>query len=128
MPLQVEQTKLTNSSDNTIYYILGGIIGALVLLIIIIIVALRKTSNNEEDINDADELTDDYDYNLKGAIDEANKLYDDMVKESNVKSQILNSDFKVEDETKVMDKFDLDDNENDELKYNEAPKKKGKHF
>lgn len=124
---------ITGSSDNTIYYILGGIIGALLLLIIIIIIALKKTADKDnEDAIDADELDDDYDYNLKGAIDEANKSYDDMVEESNFKSQILNTDFsnietsKTSEKTRILNDFDnIDD---DDFKPNVAPKKKGKHF
>lgn len=127
---QMAPTTLTNSSDNTIYYILGGIIGALIILIIIIIIALKKTSNKEddEDIKNADELSDDYDYNLKGAIDEANKPYDDMVEESNFKSQILNTDLGDSDKTKVMNNFDNGYDDEEDFKPNVAPKKKGKHF
>ena len=123
---------ITGSSDNTIYYILGGIIGALLLLIIIIIIALKKTSDKDEDAIDTDELDDNYDYNLKGAIDEANKSYDDMVEGSNFKSQILNTDFsnietsKISEKTRILDDFDnKDDND---FKPNVTPKKKGKHF
>lgn len=124
---QMAPTTLTNSSDNTIYYILGGIIGALLILIIIIIIALKKTSNKEEDedIKNADELSDDYDYNLKGAIDEANRHFDDMVEESNFKSQILNTDLRVSEDTKVIDNFD---NDEEDFKPSAAPRKKGKHF
>ena len=116
---------LTNGSDNTVYYILGAIIGTLLLLIIIIVVALRKMSNkNVDDINE-DELSDDYDYNLKDAIDEANKEYDDMVEESNYKSQILNTDLGAVRRTKVMESFDEG---NDGVSEDVAGKKKGKHF
>lgn len=126
---------ITSSSDNTIYYILGGIIGVLLLLIIIVILALRKTAYNEENIKDANELDDDYDFNLKGAIDEANKPYDDMVEESNFKSQILNTDTvntknidstNLSEETRVLD--DLNKKDYEDFTRNVAPKKKGKHF
>ena len=132
---------LANKKDNKIYYILGGIIAVLVLFIIIIIVLLRKTStkyDDEYDVQNEDELDDNYDYSLKNAIDEAksefpdeeNSNFDDMVDSSNVKSQILNAkDYNVfndsgdgvgvDEETR---KFDF--NDNDEFK----TKKKGKHF
>lgn len=125
---------ITSSSDNTIYYILGGIIGVLLLLIIIVIIALRKTADKEENIKDANELDDDYDFNLKGAIDEVNKPYDDMVEESNFKSQILNTDTtnventKFSEETRVLDKFDKKYVEDEGFTPDVGPKKKGKHF
>lgn len=127
---EMAPTMLANTSDNTIFYILGGIIGALLILIIIIIIALKKTSSKDDydDIRDIDELSDDYDYNLKGAIDEANKPYDEMVEESNFKTQILNKDLGISDETKVMNKFESQYNQEDDFRPNVTPKKKGKHF
>ena len=132
---------LANQKDNKIYYILGGIIAVLILFIIIIIILLRKTStkyDDDYDVQDEDELDDNYDYSLKNAIDEANSEvseelnpeFDDMVESSNVKSQILNpKDYNVfrdsgdgvgvEEETR---KFDF--SESEEYK----SKKRGKHF
>ena len=87
---------IKNVKDNKLYIILGSIIGVLIILIIIIIILLKKTSNSEDDdFENADELSDDYDYSLKNAIDEVNnqseQQYDDMVENSSIKSQILNS-------------------------------------
>ena len=82
------------------------------------------SNKNVDDINE-DELSDDYDYNLKDAIDEANKEYDDMVEESNFKSQILNTDLGAVRRTKVMESFDEG---NDGVSEDVAGKKKGKHF
>ena len=114
---------VTSSTDNTIYYILGGIIGALLILIIIIIIALKKTST-KEDFEDSEELPEDYNYSLKGAIEQANKTYDDIEEENNLKSQILNTDKHILEDTKVNNKFDDEDN----FKPNVESKKKGKHF
>ena len=94
-PTNTPATTLKNNTDNSIYFILGGIIGILLILIIIIIIVLKKTGNkeNDEDAKNEDELSDNYDYSLKDAIDEANSEYnDEMVEQSNFKSQILNSD------------------------------------
>lgn len=125
---------LKNNKDNKIYYILGGIIAVLVVLIIIVIILLKKTSNSDDfdgyEAN-ADELSDDYDYSLKNAIDEANnkpqQQYDEIVENSNIKSQILNSTPKDYDVFKDNDSFDetqVYDNFDSEIK----EKKKGKHF
>lgn len=125
---------IKNNKDNKIYYILGGIIAVLIVLIIIIIILLKKTSEKDgfdDEMSNSDELSDDYDYSLKNAIDEANteykQEYDEMVEKSSFKSQILNSTpteydvFKDNDDldkTQVYDDFDLDN----------KGKKKGKHF
>ena len=136
-------SNLVNKKDNKIYYILGAIIGVLLLFIVIIIVLLKKTSAKEYDdydVQDEDELDDNYDYSLKNAIDEANSEtsneigleYDEMVENSNVKSQILNTQnynvfedkgdgVGVDDETKRYDFYGEDD-------FDSRPKKRGKHF
>ena len=129
--------EIQKNTDKKVYYILGGIIGILLIAIIVIIVLLKKTSKPDDmkDIKEADELSDDYDYSLKNAIDEANAAetpkYDEMVENADVKSQILSTEeynvfedkgneFGVSDETK---RFDLNDDER-QIK----GKKKGKHF
>ena len=131
--------ELQKNKNNRIYYILGGIIGVLVIAIIVVIVLLKKTSNKDDiqDIKDADELSDDYDYSLKNAIDNAKSeetpKYDEMVEDSNVKSQILTNpmDYNVfedegdgvgvSDETKRYNMSNDDD-------FKPKGKKKGKHF
>ena len=133
--------ELAKNKDNKIYYILGAIIGVLLIFIIIIIILLKKTSNTDDyDIQDEDELDDNYDYSLKNAIDEAknetaeemNPEYDEIVENSNIKSQILNpTDYNVFDdqgdgvgapeETRRY-------NFNDDDDFDPKPKKKGKHF
>lgn len=131
--------ELQKNKNNRIYYILGGIIGVLVIAIIVVIVLLKKTSNKDDiqDIKDADELSDDYDYSLKNAIDNAKSEetpeYDEMVEDSNVKSQILTNpkDYNVfedegdgvgvSDETKRYNMSNDDD-------FKPKGKKKGKHF
>ena len=122
------------AKDNTIYYILGGIIAVLLIFIIIIIILLKKTSNDEydEDYGDADELSDDYDYSLKNAIDEVNEntdteetsemKFDEMVENSSVKSQILATDYNV-----FRDQDDEVGND-DDYEPDVKSKKKGKHF
>lgn len=133
-PVNTAASTLKNNTDNSIYLILGGIIGILLILIIIIIIVLKKTGNKEdkEDIKNKDELSDNYDYSLKGAIDEANSEYDDeMVERSNFKSQILNSDIqnKEHDEDVDITIFDKTEyQEDDEYKPDTSTKKKGKHF
>lgn len=133
-PVNTAVSTLKNNTDNSIYFILGGIIGILLILIIIIIIVLKKTGNKEdkEDIKNKDELSDNYDYSLKGAIDEANSEYDDeMVERSNFKSQILNSDIqnKEHDEDVDITIFDKTEyQEDDEYKPDTSTKKKGKHF
>lgn len=133
-PVNTAASTLKNNTDNSIYFILGGIIGILLILIIIIIIVLKKTGNKEdkEDIKNKDELSDNYDYSLKGAIDEANSEYDDeMVERSNFKSQILNSDIqnKEHDEDVDITIFDKTEyQEDDEYKPDTSTKKKGKHF
>lgn len=133
-PVNTAASTLKNNTDNSIYFILGGIIGILLILIIIIIIVLKKTGNkeDEEDIKNKDELSDNYDYSLKGAIDEANSQYDDeMVERSNFKSQILNSDIqnKEHDEDADITIFDKTEyQEDDEYKPDTSTKKKGKHF
>ncbi|MCR5146417.1 MAG: cadherin-like beta sandwich domain-containing protein [Clostridia bacterium] len=130
---------IKNNKDNKIYIILGSIIAVLVVLIIVIIVLLKKTSNKEDDdevySENQDELSDNYDYSSKNTINEANNIeetneqesenqYDEIVENSNVKSQILSSaqkQYNTEidddmDETQVYEDFE------DKLK------KKGKHF
>ena len=124
---------LSNNKDNKIYYILGGIIVALVLLIIVVVVLLRRSSNNDDmyDVQEADELDDDYDYSLKNAIDEANtdfdetKKYDEIIENSNIKSQILNP--KEYNVFKDVDESD-DDEYDDEYDEDLNDKKRGKHF
>jgi len=140
-----------NSNDNNkIYYILGGIIGALLLLIIVIAIVLKRTSNEEDDeMMDEDELSDDYDYSLKNAIDEASKnedveskneisssfeneidsnienKIDDVAQENSGKSQILNpTDYNV---FKDVDGEVGVDNNDDYVPDSKA-RKKGKHF
>ena len=133
--------ELAKNKDNKIYYILGAIIGVLLIFIIIIIILLKKTSNTDDyDIQDEDELDDNYDYSLKNAIDEAknetaeemNPEYDEIVENSNIKSQILNpTEYNVFDdqgdgvgapeETRRY-------NFNDDDDFDPKPKKKGKHF
>lgn len=134
---------IVNKKDNKIYYILGFIIGLLIVFIIIIIILLKKTSADEYDdydVQDEDELDDNYDYSLKNAIDEANNEmvddfnpeYDEMVENSSVKSQILNpKDYNVfkdsgdgvgvDDETKKYDFYGDDD-------FDAKTRKRGKHF
>lgn len=137
-PAPAQALDTANNNDNSIYYILGAIIGALIILIIIIIVALKKTSDKEddedEDVRNADEMSDDYRYSLKNSIDEANEEYtDDMIKESNYKSQILNTklnNIKNDDDfgkTRINN-FDFDEVEEDVDDFEETPRKKGKHF
>ena len=130
--------ELQKSNNKKIYFILGGIIGILVIAIIVVIVLLKKTSNKDDiqDIKEADELADDYDYSLKNAIDTASSEetpeYDEIIEDSNVKSQILTNptDYNVfedkgdqvgvSDETK---RYDMNDDD-----YKPKGKKKGKHF
>ena len=124
---------IKNVKDNKLYIILGSIIGVLIILIIVIIILLKKTSNSEDDddFENDDELSDDYDYSLKNAIDEANtepeQQYDDIVENSNVKSQILNSTpteydvFRDNDDIGKTQVFGDLDPEN-------KTKRKGKHF
>ena len=121
------------NTDKTIYYILGTIIIALIILITVVIIILRKTSNKEDDDfeSEQDELSDDYDYSLKNAIDEANDEvndeyeYDDIVKGSRIKSQILNTDYNVfKDSTNDVGVDDMENNEEDDLQN----KRRGKHF
>ena len=133
---------ITKNKNNKIYYILGTIIGILLVLIIIIIILLKKNSDKNDpiDIKEEDELSDDYDYSLKNAIDEANSKiedeqtqeFDEMIENSNeYDPEMLNAEdynvfedkgdgVGVDDSTK---KFNTDDEEL-EIK----PKKKGKHF
>ena len=135
--------------NNKIYFILGGIIAILLIAIIVVIILLKKTSKDSEieDVQDADELDDNYDYSLKNAIDQANSdenntsEFDEMVENSGVKSQILsqNSDFDDEDDNTEYNVFQNDDEDlgnNDETKRYKMSdeitesknKKKGKHF
>ena len=135
--------------NNKIYFILGGIIAILLIAIIVVIILLKKTSKDAEieDVQDADELDDNYDYSLKNAIDQANSdenntsEFDEMVENSGVKSQILsqNSDFDDEDDNTEYNVFQNDDEDlgnNDETKRYKMSdeitesknKKKGKHF
>lgn len=116
---------LKSNNSNTIYYILGGIIAILVILILIIIIALKRTGSEDDeiDIKDEDELSDNYDFSLKNAIDNVNddySNYDEMVENSNLKSQILNSDI-----NNIRNDVDMDD---DDFKPDVAQRKKGKHF
>lgn len=133
--------EIAKNKDNKIYYILGAIIGALLIFIIIIIVLLKKTSNDDDyDFQDEDELDDSYDYSLKNAIDEAknetaediNPQYDEIVENSNVKSQILNpTDYNVfEDQGNGVGAPEETRryNFNDDDDFDPKPKKRGKHF
>lgn len=122
---------IQNNVDNSIYYILGGIIGVLLILIIIIIIVLKKTGDKDDtrDIKGEDELSDNYDYSLKGAIDEANSEYDEMVEQSNFKSQILNTDIsntKNDLDVDVSNKINYQDDE--DFKPDVTPKKKESIF
>ncbi len=119
------------NSDNKIYFILGTIIVVLIILIIIIIVVLRKTSDKEDEEDDDeydeedDELSDDY--SLNNATDEDNE-YDDMIRESMIKTQIINTDYNVfKDKSNDIGVDNLDNNIDDEDDDQEF-KKKGKHF
>lgn len=135
--------------NNKIYFILGGIIAILLIAIIVVIILLKKTSKDAEieDVQDADELDDNYDYSLKNAIDQANSdenntsEFDEMVENSGVKSQILsqNSDFDDEDDNTEYNVFQNDDedlgNSDETKRYKMSDeitesknKKKGKHF
>lgn len=126
---------IQNSNNNTVYYVLGAIIAVLLIFIIIIIVLLKKTSTkgDERDIKEEDELSDDYDYSLKSAIDEANsnevlQEFDQIVEDSNVKSQILNT---VEDYNVFEDAADdvgVDNDYGDDFDPDLKSKRKGKHF
>ena len=123
-------TVQNQANDNKIYYILGAIIAALLIFIVVIIVLLRKTSKeeDEDDTSIEDELSDDYDYSLKNAIDEANgeveDQYDEMAESSKARSQILNTvEYNVFKDDGASDKDDMEDYSED-LK----SKKKGKHF
>ncbi len=140
--------EIQNNKNKKIYFILGGIIGVLVIAIIVVIVLLKKTSNKDDmqDIKEADELSDDYDYSLKNAIDTANSEevpeYDGIIEDSNVKSQILNNqvDYNVfDDDEEPMDlsgetTFENSSNEDytdlsdDDEDFKPKGKKKGKHF
>lgn len=130
---------IQENSDKTIYYILGTIIAVLAILIIIIIIVLRKTSNKDDDYEDEeddDELSDNYDYSLKNAIDEANEdenedgnddEYDDMVRGSMTRSQLLNTDYNVFKDN--SNDVGINGNEDDEDNNMDLKnKKKGKHF
>ena len=136
---------MQNKSDKTIYMILGGIIAVLVILIIVIIILLKKTGDrddgDETEMDGADEMSDDYDYSLKNAIDEVNRgedtEYDDMLKESRAKTQILSMDYNVfkdasddvglgQDKDEVEEDDDGNVEEDDDLEI--KPKKRGKHF
>lgn len=153
-------SELQKNKNNRIYFILGGIIGILAIAIIVVIVLLKKTSNEEdlENIKDADELSDDYDYALKKEIDKAKSEtateFDELIEDSNVKSQIISnqeennifedeensseegikeSNLSASEETKRYD-FNSneleDDFDSDELEedFKIKGKKKGKHF
>ena len=134
-PTNTPATTLKNNTDNSIYFILGGIIGILLILIIIIIIVLKKTGNkeNDEDAKNEDELSDNYDYSLKDAIDEANSEYnDEMVEQSNFKSQILNSDVQnkkdnEDDDITIFDKTQYQEDDDENIP-DTSTKKKGKHF
>lgn len=134
-PTNTPATTLKNNTDNSIYFILGGIIGILLILIIIIIIVLKKTGNKEkdEDAKNEDELSDNYDYSLKDAIDEANSEYnDEMVEQSNFKSQILSSDVQnkkdnEDDDITIFDKTQYQEDDDENIP-DTSTKKKGKHF
>ena len=135
--------EIQNNKNKKIYFILGGIIGVLVIAIIVVIILLKKTSNKGDiqDVKDADELSDDYDYSLKNAIDTASSEeapeYDEIIEDSNVKSQILtkpedynvfddkDNQIGVSDETK---KYGFDSDEDYDDDFRPKGKKKGKHF
>ena len=141
-------SELQRNKNNRIYFILGGIIGILAIAIIVVIILLKKTSDDGDDyddIKDADELSDDYDYALKREIDIAKSEeapeFDEIIEDSNVKSQILSnqddynafedkendvkeSNTGVSEETKRYD-FNGEDEEED---FKIKGKKKGKHF
>ena len=125
---------IQNANNNTIYYVLGGIIAVLLIFIIIIVVLLKKTSTkgDERDIKEEDELSDDYDYSLKNAIDEANSFeapqeFDEIVEDSNIKSQILNTTADYNVFENVNDEVGVDNLE-DDFEPDVKPKRKGKHF
>lgn len=130
-------TAIKNNKDNKLYYILGGIIGILLILIVIILIMIKKTADEEyaeEDMDD-ENTTDNYDYSLKNAIDEANAEPENIEEDlnetfnnaANIKSQILNSTAKEYDVFKDNDDFEktqVFDNLDSEIK----EKRKGKHF
>ena len=135
--------EIQNNKNKKIYFILGGIIGVLVIAIIVVIILLKKTSNKGDiqDVKDADELSDDYDYSLKNAIDTASSEeapeYDEIIEDSNVKSQILTKpeDYNVfddkDDQIGVSDetkKYGFDSDEDYDDDFRPKGKKKGKHF
>jgi hypothetical protein len=130
-------TAIKNNKDNKLYYILGGIIGILLILIVIILIMIKKTADEEDAEEDMDDenTTDNYDYSLKNAIDEANAepenteedLNETFNNAANIKSQILNSTAKEYDVFKDNDDFEktqVFDNLDSEIK----EKRKGKHF
>ena len=130
-------TAIKNNKDNKLYYILGGIIGILLILIVIILIMIKKTADEEDAEEDMDDenTTDNYDYSLKNAIDEANAEPENIEEDlnetfnnaANIKSQILNSTAKEYDVFKDNDDFEktqVFDNLDSEIK----EKRKGKHF
>ena len=134
--IMVKKAEVSSTqNNNSIYYILGAIILVLLVFIIIIIVLLRKTSDRDDidDIKDADELSDDYDFSLRNAIEEAtsdedgNQEFDEIVEDSSLKSQIINpTDYNV-----FKDKGDgVGRDENIEFGDDDygKNKKRGKHF
>jgi hypothetical protein len=136
-------SELQRNKNNRVYFILGGIIGVLAIAIIVVIVLLKKTSDEEDfdDVKDADELSDDY--AIKNQMDktksEVAPEFDEIIEDSNIKSQILTNQSEYDDEEKSKEnfnerqetkRFDLNDEFEDfgdeELKG--KGKKKGKHF
>ena len=138
---------IQNKSDKTIYMILGSIMAVLLILIIVIIVILKKSSNGDgdedEEAVEEDEMSDDY--SLNNTLDQEDSSedseYDDMLKESTARTQILSTDYNVfKDNSNDVGINQEEDTEEDEdvsengeedmddgdLEFNN--KKKGKHF
>lgn len=134
--------ELRKNQNNRVYFILGGIIGILAIAIIVVIIMLKRTSGDDDfdEVKDADELSDDYDYSAKNDMNKTNTEaapeFDELIENSNINSQMSNKqsdDFgdtnnsNVGDETK---QFNLNDEENfgDDEDFRPREKKKGKHF
>ncbi len=132
-----------NGKNNSIYYILGGIIFVLLVFIIIIIILLKRTSDDDfDDEDEDDELSDDYNISLKDGEDGTasnnggSQEYDEMIKNSNVKSHIVELEdydvFKDKGDGVGVDRSGVNISSSNENGFDDdgdkKNKRKGKHF
>lgn len=147
-PVENQMATVEGNNDNSIYYILGSIIGVLLFLIVIIIIVLRKTSNKNDEYDSVKrnhELDDDY----SKKTDANDYDSDEIIQQSNSKSQILNDNVEIlkdddaiisnnenlnnaKGSTTVFNSLDLSNenmqNNNDDDTSDFEQRKKGKHF